>query len=110
MTAEERADQVSTRIDKELAAARLLRPCTQWWSLSDPIIADAIREAVLSERAQLTDREREELEKLRVAVQAAYWHLDTYGLVSHPDLDLIESQKRVFDLLRPHCPPIPGRL
>lgn len=58
----------------------------------------------------LTEQERAELVLLRVAAQAAYWHLDKYGLVQHPDPDAIKSQKRVFDLLRPHCPPIPGRL
>lgn len=57
----------------------------------------------------LTVEEREELRQLRIAAQTAYWHLDTFGIVSgHPEQ--IESQKRVFDLLRPHCPPIPGRL
>jgi hypothetical protein len=51
-----------------------------------------------------------ENERLLAAVRAAYWHLDTYGFPNHPDPDLMKSQQNVFDLVRPHCPPIPGRL
>lgn len=52
----------------------------------------------------------EEIQKLLEGARAAYWHLDTYGFPNHPDSRLMESQKRVFDLLREFCPPIPGRL
>ncbi len=64
--------------------------------------ATALRERLL--RSEI-DREC-----LTEAVRAAHWHLDTYGFPNHPDETLMASQKNVFNLTRPFCPPVPGRL
>lgn len=41
-----------------------------------------------------------EVAAMREAIRAAYWHLDTYGIVSGDDRQKAK-QDRVFDLLRP---------
>lgn len=49
------------------------------------------------------------LRPLVEGAQAAYWHIDTYGVVQGDERQ-IASQDKVFKMLRNFCPPIPGRL
>lgn len=50
-----------------------------------------------------------EIEKMKEAILAAYLHLDTYGIVKGDERQ-IDSQYKVFELLRPFVTYPAGRL